>query len=230
VLRGCCCCICCTLLLLLLLLVAVAVASALDLGVVCCGGVVGVVAAVVAALDLAKQMTKALFAKEGKPIASDAELPESFQVCDRCSPCMCTPSPSKHINVLLCLMLHSHTLAVAHAQYGVGNGCPLPLSLCLSVARRKQMYTQEQMDSCSTYRTNAALRLREQVVRLQALLCEAPAVAVADVAVRSLGTASDQLAALTKEYSAELRSARARCLCAACSVPCSSPVVLTLIV
>lgn len=100
--------------------------------------------AVTAALELGKELTKKLYAAEGKPIASDDKLPESFKA-----------------------------------------------------------YVAQQSELCGEVRIQACLRLREQASRLQTLLLDAPAVGIADAALRLMKAAAQDNTTLGTQYSRE---------------------------
>ena len=121
-------------------------------------------------------MTKTLYASEGKPIASDANLPASFLV--RCT-------------------------LLAFAAHVVG--CCAETVVCAGCCAAGQAYVAEQTESCASFRTESCLRLRDQVARLQSLLSDAPSVGIADATVRAIRSAGEQSTSVLSDYSREAR-------------------------
>ncbi len=69
----------------------------------------------------------------------------------------------------------------------------------------RQAYVAQQSDLCAEIRVQACLRLRDQASRLQTLLLDAPAVGIADAALRLTKAAAQDSSALNGQYSREAR-------------------------
>ncbi len=90
--------------------------------------------------------------------------------------------------------------------------CPLyPTSLHHLL--HSQAYVAQQSELCGEVRIQACLRLREQASRLQTLLLDAPAVGIADAALRLMKAAAQDNTTLGTQYSREAGYVYRLCCC-----------------